>query len=80
MKSKTYYVCYDTFGNGFQDERDLNRFAFNEEELKCCIAQLKEKRGIEDDRICIFELTPMNVKTKRIEKRKILEEWDVKIT
>lgn len=75
---KTYYVCFDTCGNGFEDIEKENKYAFNEEELKCCIGELKA-RGIEDDRICIFELTDKRVETKHKKYKKILEEWEINI-
>ena len=60
----TYFVCYDTFGNGFYCEPGQYGFAFSEDELKEVVANIIEKYNIDDSQVCIFELTNKTVKSK----------------
>jgi len=64
MKNATYFVCYDTHGNGFEIGDPIYSFAFNEEELEEVICQLMEDELLDDDQICIFKLTGKTVNTK----------------
>lgn len=61
---KTYFVCYDTEGAGFDFIERHNSFAFGEDELKAIIADAIDKFEIEEHQICIFELTNKYARVK----------------
>lgn len=57
-----YYVCYDSQGDGFKPVSGPYCFAQGEDELKASVSYVMEHYAVDDDQVCIFELTDREVK------------------
>jgi hypothetical protein len=73
----TYYICYDD--GGFCQIAHPYCYAFSKKELKELVAYAIEEYGLDDEQICIFELTNMAVTTKTKSVKKIEDIMTVSI-
>jgi hypothetical protein len=74
----TYFVCYDTCGNGFHTIDNNLAFCWNKDDLDCAIACCKDEYEVEDEDIVIFKITEIKVKTKKKTKKLTQEYFEIK--